>query len=213
MDQDSLNVRHYCRYRTEDFVVLGHDGDMNQCMLVRLSALPMQDSTELRKIADSPAARKEFYLIPLLQTVAHRTGKDWFTFLAEQRARPGGPIITLPLKEIQDTLEREQRNVFKGYGKKTKGKLRTAADLSDPDVGYESGEEGADETMGSTVNVPSNLGSLDHKLDTLALTIVEENRATQDLLRELIAKLDSATILPLTATDTEAPAKVSKKKA
>lgn len=206
--------RHYAKYNNEEYIVLGHNPKYNNCMLVRMVALPIEEQADLRSIAMSEVAQRyHYYLMPVLMTQQHRSGKAWNEYLVEQGNRRGGAVITLPLKDIQDSIDPEQKAVWKGYGKPNPGPrpLNPSAQLSaDSRALQETYHPGSTHPVGQQVSPPmippEVLGSVvpadddytgdtspqPSKLDRLADLIAEQNRQTQDgfnKLAEILAAL------------------------
>lgn len=109
-------MRHYGKLRGEEVVILGYNAGTNQLMICRVGGLPSDDQVTLRRIASSPVAQKSDYLIPILSHEQHKSGRDWFNFLAGQLKANRGVVLTIPLKEVTE-MNQSQRAFFKGYGK------------------------------------------------------------------------------------------------
>jgi hypothetical protein len=179
---------HHATYRGEELIVLGHDPRRNDCMLVKLSGLPMNEQSELRKIAASRTAQASNYLIPILRRVESPLGSDWFSFLCKKMEQRNSAVFTLPIKEIQDSLDPDQKAIFKGYGKGRKNQTLEIDDLERAQTG------GLDEPVddlpvrapGPQVQRPDTGSNLDYKLDLLIETVADENRQTQQLLGKLL---------------------------
>lgn len=119
---------HHAQYRGDELLVLGYNVRNNDVMLVRLSALPMNEQSELRKIAGSRGGQQAPYLIPILRKMEAPNGADWFSYLAKKMEQRNSPVFLLPIKEVQDSLDGDQKAVFKGYGK---GRINKNLQLED----------------------------------------------------------------------------------
>lgn len=196
-------MRHYTQYRTEEYLIVGHNPTRNDCMVVRMAAIPADDAIELRKLANSPGGQAALYMTDILRSAPHRTGHDWFTHLAHLLARRNGGVVTLPLKEIQDHMDPDQRAAFKGYGQRPMtsqtGQVVNESLFGVPPAAQ---HQRAEESMATTTSdiayaaggaelgrAPAAPAGIDYKVDMLAQTIVEESRATQKLLAALIERL------------------------
>ncbi len=197
---------HYANFRGEELLVLGHNIKRNDCMLVRLSGLPMNEASALRKIAQSRAGQEATHLTPLLRHLESPNGSDWFSYLALKSQQRNSPVFTLPIKEIQDSLDPDQKAIFKGYGK---GRINTNLEMSDRARDF-SGQIDEEEEIdpveddipvnrrkavsssqmetrsGTTVHMPRDL---DYKMDMMLETLVDESHRTQQLLGKLIVAL------------------------
>lgn len=193
-------MRHYAKYNSEEYIVLGHNVKYNNCMMVRMSALPVEDQQALRSIANSEYAQSKFYLMPILVSQQHRSGKSWDMFLLEQMNRRGGPINTLPIKDIQESLDPAQKAVWKGYGKPSD--VAPQPGLSpDSQALQEAWHPGSTKSeqpaMSPDFSIPAApampmVNVLDRKVDELALTVVEESRMTRASIDRLVAVLEGA---------------------
>jgi hypothetical protein len=188
---------HQGTYRGDELIVLGHNPRNNDCMLVRLSGLPMNEQSELRRIAASRSAQQSSYLIPILKRMQSPSGQDWFTYLAQKMQQRNSPVFTLPIKEIQDSLDQDQKAIFKGYGK---GRVNQSLEMSDLGQGM-SGDAEFDEEEYFENGEAQEVGQIrrpseqkaqkavpsasDTKLDAL----INESRQTQQLLNTLIGVL------------------------
>ncbi len=114
------SVRHFGKFQNEEVVVLGYHGSNNSAMIVRPSALPGEEQIELRKIAASTSSQKRDILIPVLQGITHRSGSDWFTYLANRLRGHNPATLLVPMKELTDMNESQQA-FFKGYGTSIEG--------------------------------------------------------------------------------------------
>jgi hypothetical protein len=179
---------HYANYRGDELLVVGHSPRRNDCILVRLSGLPMNEAGELRKIAQSQSGQETERLVSLLQRLhAPDRTADWFTYLCRKMEQRNSPVFTLPLKEIQDSLDEDQRAIFKGYGKGRLNKAIGIAELARDQGGVEIADELPD-LMTSPVNTPASSG-LENKMDVMLTTLVDEGHRTQQLLNRLIGAL------------------------
>jgi len=110
-------MRHYAKFRNEEVIILGYKASMNSVMISRVSMLPGDDQSTLRQIASSIYAQDKCdYLLTVLQSERHKSGSDWFTYLATRLQRNDGSVSVVPLKELAD-MNADQRAFFKGWGK------------------------------------------------------------------------------------------------
>ncbi len=108
--------RHYGKFKNEEVVVLGYNKTLNAVMICRVNYLPADEQAQLRSIASSSYAQSSCdFLIPILGIERHKSGKDWFTYLAFRLHRNDGSVLSLPLKEVVE-LDTDQKNFFKGWG-------------------------------------------------------------------------------------------------
>ncbi len=200
---------HHATYRGDELIVLGYHSQRNDCMLVKLAGLPMNEQSELRKIAGSRSAQASSYLIPILRKMESPFGVDWFSYLAKKMEQRNGPVFTLPLKEIQDSLDSDQKAIFKGYGKGRKNSLLEVENLgreydpsnannylADEDQDHDLIREPRQQVQRPQADVRISHGSdtatnLDYKIDLLIETVSGENRQTQQLLNKLLTVLAS----------------------
>src|SRR4051812_18783995 len=110
--EGSNDMWHHAQYRGEELIVLGHNPRNNDCMLVKLSGLPMNEAAEMRKIAQSNVAQQSNYLIPILQKQQAPNGADWFSYLCKKMEQRNAPVFVLPIKEVQDSLDQDQKAIF-----------------------------------------------------------------------------------------------------
>jgi hypothetical protein len=185
---------HYANFRGDELLVIGHNPSRNDCILVRLSGLPMNEASALRKIAQSRAGQETASLIPLLQRMdsPNGNGEDWWTFLARKMQQRNSPVFILPIKEIQDSLDTDQKAIFKGYGKNRVNRsldyLDRAKDFGGDDTSEFAETENIAVNKKTTKNaIPSR--DLDYKMDMLLETLADESRRTQQLLGKLIVAL------------------------
>ena len=184
---------HHAQYRGDELIVLGYDPRKNDCMLIRLSGLPMNEQSELRKIAASRSAQESSYLIPILRRMESPNGHDWFSYLCKKMEQRNSPVFVLPIKEIQDSLDQDQKAIFKGYGK---GRTNRSLEVDDLERAQTGGLERLDrmedreflpdtynaETELSRVSIPTKPSEVEQKIDSL----VESNRQTNALLNRLV---------------------------
>lgn len=112
-----MTMRHYAKFRNEEVIILGYKASMNSVMISRVTMLPGDDQSILRQIASSVYAQDNCdYLVTVLQSERHKSGTDWFTYLATRLQRNDGSVSVIPLKELVD-MNPEQRAFFKGWGK------------------------------------------------------------------------------------------------
>jgi hypothetical protein len=179
---------HSAQYRGDELIVLGHNPRSNDCMLVKLSGLPLNEQADLRRIATSRAAQESTHLIPLLRRMPAPDGNDWFSYLAQKMQQRNSPVFTLPIKEIQESLDEDQKAIFKGYGK---GRRNTSLDRDDL-ARSQSGEFiDLDEPV-----KPINKNDTDYKLDLLMETFTDGQRRMQDLLSQVLVALTGETAKP-----------------
>lgn len=110
------SFRHYGKFQREEVVILGYNKSMNDVMIARVTALPVDDQMHLRQIASSTHAQSQDYLIPVLQSERHASGTDWFTYLYSRLVRNDKSVIRVPFKDMSD-MNPQQRALFGGYGK------------------------------------------------------------------------------------------------
>lgn len=111
-----MTMRHYAKFRNEEVIILGYKKSMNSVMITRVTMLPGDDQSTLRQIASSVFAQDKCdYLVTVLQSERHKSGTDWFTYLATRLQRNDGSVSVIPLKELADMHE-GQRAFFKGWG-------------------------------------------------------------------------------------------------
>ena len=112
-----MTLRHYATFKNEEVIVLGYRKSMNAVMICRITSLPADEQASLRQIASSTYAQSNCdYLIPVLTNERHKSGEDWFSYLARRLHRNDGSVAVLPLKEMHD-MDRDQKAFFKGYGR------------------------------------------------------------------------------------------------
>ena len=112
-----MTLRHYAKFKNEEVIVLGYRKSMNSVMICRVNYLPADEQAALRQIASSSYAQSSCdYLIPILGVERHKSGEDWFSYLARRLHRNDGSVVVLPLKEVVD-MDTDQKNFFKGWGK------------------------------------------------------------------------------------------------
>lgn len=113
--QAENRMRHYGKYRNEEVIVIGYNKGQNAVMICRVGALPGDEQMELRRIASSVNAQGQDYLVGTLQGERHKSGADWFTYIAGRLRRNDGSVLSLPIKEVEE-MNQEQVAFFKGYG-------------------------------------------------------------------------------------------------
>lgn len=112
-----MTLRHYAKFRNEEVIILGYRKSMNAVMICRLTGLPADEQAALRQIASSSYAQSKCdYLIPVLGNERHKSGEDWFTYLARRLHRNDGTVAVIPFKEMMD-MDTDQKAFFKGYGR------------------------------------------------------------------------------------------------
>lgn len=176
----------------------------------------MNEQSELRRIVQSRAAQKMTRLVTLLQKEHTKHGVDWFSYLCRKMEQRHGPVFTLPIKEIQDSLDPDQKAIFKGYGKdRTNSRLdaedtaRAKARAFGAEVDDDQNDDDYDDDEDDAVNsqmaglserdhphFQQKAGELGYKMDMMLETMVDENRRTQQLLGKLIGALTGATEEP-----------------
>ncbi len=199
---------HSAQFRGEELLVLGHDPRRNDCMLVKLSGLPMNEQEALRRIAASRTAQEATHLIPILRRQPAPDGSDWFTYLAQKMVQRNSPVFTLPIKEIQDSLDPDQKAIFKGYGKNRRNSTLDRDDLARAHSGEL--DDDLDDDLDSDFDdipelkngrrqpkpTPVNNSTMDYKMDLLIETVSDENHRTQELLGKLINVLSGGVEAP-----------------
>ena len=194
---------HYAQYHGKELLVIGHAPRRNDCILVELEKLPMNEAVELRRIAQSRVGQEHDRLVPVLEKLqAPDRINNWFSYLCYKMEQRNGPVFTLPLKEVQDSLDEDQRAIFKGYGQGRKNKYLETLDYSGADNNLPGVE--ITEPAAPSVNTPMTNGRLEsftpvqpapasgdlgYKMDMMLETLVDENRRTQGLLQKLIGAL------------------------
>lgn len=193
---------HYANYHGKELLIIGYSTRRGDCFLADLAALPMNESTELRRIAQSRAGQEQECLVPLLQNLHSPDGaRDWFSYLMLKTQQRNGPVFLLPLKDIQDSIEEDQRAIFKGYGKGRRNKyldtlVETPHDDNIPSLNSIKGgdlpvntpvaDRSVNGHFADTKASPSDIG---YKMDMMLETLVDESRKTQTLLNKLIGAL------------------------
>jgi hypothetical protein len=187
---------HTASYQGRELLVIGHSPRRNDCILVDLAGLPMNEATDLKRIAQSVPGQEQERLVVLLKDLTSPDKiQDWFTYICRKMEQRNGPVFTLPLKEIQDTLDEDQRAIFKGYGKGRKNKhLETLAESEDIDAVLPGSDtrpinSSIDPDHRLRVGVETKAHELGSKMDTMLETLVDESRRTQQLLSKLIGAL------------------------
>jgi hypothetical protein len=188
---------HHGSFRGDELIVLGYNPDRNECMVVRVSGLPMNEQSDLRRIAGSKTAQNSNYLIPILTKISAPDGQDWFSYLAQKRTQRNSPVFTLPMKEIQDTLDPDQRAFFKGYGKgrinqsdKEDYTRQRSINEIDDDIELEH----KNKVIRSSINELEYDEGTEKKIDIL----INESKQTQKLLSDLIGVLTKSKQKPKT---------------
>lgn len=175
---------HHAQYRGEELIILGYNPRNNDCMLIRLSGLPMNEQSEIRKIAASRTAQQSNYLIPILQKMEAPNGSDWFSYLCKKMEQRNAPVFNLPLKEIQDSLDQDQKAIFKGYGK---GRTNKALDVEDRSFDYSGNEHdtsAGEVSYAAQVAVPN---AIEQKVDALVQSAQQTNAVLNRLVDALLA--------------------------
>jgi hypothetical protein len=170
---------HQAQYRGDELLVLGYNPRNNDVMLVRLAALPMNEQSELRKIAGSRSGREAPYLIPILRKMEAPNGADWFSYLAKKMEQRNSPVFMLPIKEVQDSLDPDQKAIFKGYGK---GRFNRQLQLEDLEREHSEDRFPDREFDGQMAASPAPVNPLETKIEALA----ETSRQTNALLNKLV---------------------------
>jgi hypothetical protein len=153
-------------------------------MLVRLSGLPMNEQSELRRIAASRSAQESNYLIPILRRMESPNGNDWFSYLCRKMEQRNSPVFVLPIKEIQDTLDGDQKAIFKGYGKGRVNRALEIDDLERAQTGLDRRDDHQEFMPLPEVEAPIKAQPtvVEQKIDSL----VESTRQTNALLNKLV---------------------------
>lgn len=195
------SYKHYAKFRNHEVIILGYNVAKNSCLVCNLATLPMDDQKELRLIASSMVGQKQNYLAPLLQKERHKSGRDWFTVLAEHLKKNNGVVFDIPIKELEE-LNPEQKGVFKGYKKPLEEK-QSFEDIRHAPVNEYADEESfashrvgipgqpMPHLMDSSTGGDPAVAQLSQKFDLFALTLVEELRA----LRGALAPAAAAPVL------------------
>lgn len=110
------NMRHFGKFQSEEVLILGHNKGQGTVLAVRTGALPGDEQMELRRIASSHDAQRNDYLVPVVQRERHRSGTDWFSYLANRFQRRDGSVRAIPLKDVEN-MNASQKAFFKGYGR------------------------------------------------------------------------------------------------
>jgi len=198
---ESTQYRHYATYRGEELVVCGHNTGQNNCMVVRLAALPNKDAERLRAIASSRIAQTQTMNLTTILTKESYDGQiDWFTYLAHQVPRRGGPVFMIPLKDIQDTLEPSQRADYKGYGKKAFAK--TAKSVVDSE--QISADVGFEHRPLSVIDRPADNSELRGQIENLSTYVVDEMGENRRVLGSILQVLERAFPVPAQVPAAEA---------
>jgi hypothetical protein len=181
---------HFGEYRGKELVVVGYNPRRGDCIVVELAALPVNESLELKRIVHSVPAQEQEYLVSLLKTMPSPDKiQHWFAYLCQKMQQRNGPVYALPLTQIQDSLDPDQRAIFKGYGQGKKNKyLSTLNEHGEPSGEPIVEEEPAPRRRGvnnQTVSSPQ----LETKIDAMLQAVVDGNRQTQLLLAKLIGAL------------------------
>jgi hypothetical protein len=183
---------HYAKYRGDELIILGYNKVQNDCYLVRLVGLPGNEQEELRRIANSEQAQNSRCISEiLLHTEKGVTGDNWWSYLMKESVRRNGPVFKLPLKEIQDSLDSEQRAIFKGYGKDIMEKRRLGK-----------------------LPKPDEVKPVD-KTEQMMEVILEEGRQNRQMMIDLIKALVPQSNIPVQVsvpTKVVSPKKTGRKK-
>jgi hypothetical protein len=121
-------MKHYARYRGEPILVIGHHPLRNDCLVIRLSKLSARQKIDLQSIVSSRVAQETDYLIPILRNqmachddwLSHLRNalsildqrEDWFSYICKNARSRNAPIFRLPMIEIEDTLDPDQKVAF-----------------------------------------------------------------------------------------------------
>lgn len=170
---------HHAQFRGDELLVLGYNPRNNDVMLVRLSGLPMSEQSELRKIAGSRAGQEAPYLIPLLRKMEAPNGADWFSYLAKKMEQRNSPVFMLPIKEVQDSLDGDQKAVFKGYGKARINRQLALEDLERDHTVQDDDESDREFAEAPVKHAPS-------RVETQIEALAESSRQTNALLNKLV---------------------------
>lgn len=184
---------HQAQFRGDELLVLGYNASNNDVMLVRMAALPMNEQTELRRIAGSRAGKETPYLIPLLRKMESPSGSDWFTYLAKKMEQRNSPVFKLPIKEIQDSLDTDQKAIFKGYGKRRVNRELALEALERDHTDYQD-DDTSHGVFGGTAALPGSIDEPDHQppvhkpnhIESQIAALAESSRQTNDLLNKLV---------------------------
>lgn len=194
-----MTMRHYAKFRNEEVIILGYKASMNSVMITRVTMLPGDDQSTLRQIASSVYAQDNCdYLVTVLQSERHKSGTDWFTYLATRLQRNDGSVSVIPLKELVD-MNPDQRAFFKGYGK-TIGEAGENANHEEH-IGMGSGIMGEDRkpildpdaAVGpSGVPFPVSQESQNQQMMTLIAQMAAGQQAMAASIAELAKKVNKA---------------------
>ncbi len=187
-----MTMRHYAKFRNEEVIVLGYKASMNSVMITRVTMLPGDDQSTLRQIASSIYAQDKCdYLVTVLQSERHKSGTDWFTYLATRLQRNDGSVSVIPLKELTD-MNPHQRSFFKGWGN-TVNEAGANAEAEEH-IGMGSGIMGEDHkpTYDTEAEVgPSGVPFQPTQIsqNKQMMDLIEQMAASQAALTETVSKL------------------------
>lgn len=126
------SFRHYAKWNQEEVVILGYNNKMNDCIIVRVTALPVDDQVHLRQIASSAYAQSQDFLMPILQSQMHASKYDWLRYLLTRMARNDKTVVKVPLKDLYE-MNPDQKAFFGGWGKSSSKPEATKAPLGSPE--------------------------------------------------------------------------------
>jgi hypothetical protein len=202
-------MKHFAKYRNEEYLLIGFAPRYNDVMLCRMAGLPGEDAGNLRAVAQSQAGQDADFLAPVLQSTRYKGNDDWFTYLMSNLPRKNGVIVRIPVTQVQEGLDPEQRKLIKGYGTNRLSKNQLL------DAESEKLSESVKATKPAALkDVPtvSTPASSDYKLDMLMDTIVDEGRQTRTMLAQLIRAMNGDTS-PVEEAKPERPARKTRKAA
>ncbi len=203
-----MTMRHYAKFRNEEVIILGYKASMNSVMISRVSMLPGDDQSTLRQIASSVFAQDKCdYLLTVLQSERHKSGSDWFTYLATRLQRNDGSVSVVPLKELAD-MNADQRAFFKGWGKTIDEAGAHAS--SEEHIGMGSGVMGEDHKP--TIDPEATVGPSGVPFPE---TPASQNNQMMELMAQMAAgqQAMAASIAALAEQVNSKPAPVARKKA
>ena len=186
---------------------MGYKQSMNHVMICKVTMLPADDQAALRQIASSVYAQEKCdYLIPTLQSERHKSGSDWFTYLATRLHRNDGSVSTVPLKELVD-MNPEQKAFFKGYGN-TVSEAKKKIDESTESQGLGHSQYGENFDHSGTAE------RLDGAPESILPPIVDTNAQMLALMAQMAAnqEVTNKALAELAANSKPAPAKRAPRK-
>jgi len=172
--------RHYAKWNQEEVIILGYNNKMNDCIIVRVTALPVDDQVHLRQIASSTYAQTQDFLMPLLQSQMHASKYDWLRYLLTRLARNDKTVVKVPLKDLSE-MNPEQKAFFGGWGKSTSKPESAKAPLGSPEH-----NEQAQQEQQALVDLP---GGVQEQIDQNVPTVQSDGMA--QIAKALVALAES----------------------